>query len=165
MRALACAAVLVASALGLSACGSSHSRSDTSTTKTDAIEERTSSGYFSLPPSLQNFVHSTVATESTGQTSEIDIYGPGSRAALVKASSGDVVTESSGELKQRFYLIVLHGHFICNGCSPPAGVKPPHGTIETHIWSRAEGSTDFGISHSLPAAVSQLHRLAVITLS
>ncbi len=118
-----------------------------------------------MPPSLQNFIHSTIATEPNGEMSEIDVYGPGSRAALVKASSGDVVTESPSELKRRFYLVVLHGHFVCNGCSGPAGHKPPHGTIETQVWSPAEGSTDFGISNSLPAAVSQLPRPATITLS
>ena len=73
--------------------------------------------------------------------------------------------ESPGELKQRFYLVVLHGQFVCNGCSGPAGRKPPQGTIETHVWSSAGGSTDFGIGPSLPAAVSRLNRLAVITTS
>ena len=155
-------AVVIGCALGVSACASSHSARNQSST--DAIELH-ESGYGSLPPPLQNFIHSTIATEPSGEMSEIDVYGPGSRAALVKASSGDAVLESSGELKQRFYLIVLHGNFVCTGCSGPAGAKPPQGTIETHVWSRAEGSTDFGISHGLPAAVSQLPRLATITLS
>ena len=72
---------------------------------------------------------------------------------------------SPREAKERFYLVVLHGRFVCNGCSGPAGHKPPHGTIETHVWSAAEGSTDFGIGSSLPAAVSRLQRLATIRLS
>jgi len=57
---------------------------------------------------------------------------------------------SPREAKERFYLVVLHGRFVCNGCSGPAGHKPPHGTIETHVWS---------------AAVSRLQRLATIRLS
>lgn len=100
-----------------------------------------------------------------GPVRRIDVYGPGSRAALVKASSGDIVVESPREQKMRFYLVVLHGRFVCNGCSGPAGAGPPHGTIETRVWSPAEGGTDFGISNSLPAAMSRLHRLATITLS
>jgi hypothetical protein len=163
MRALACAAVLVACVLGLPACASGHSGSNQSSTDAIQLHE---SGYNSLPLSLQNFIHSAIKNgPPDGPVREIDVYGPGSRAALVKASSGDVVLESPGELKQRFYLIVLHGNFVCSDCTGPAGAKPPQGTIETHVWSRAEGSTDFGISHSLPAAVSQLHRLATITLS
>ncbi|HKD93554.1 MAG TPA: hypothetical protein VKB43_02465 [Gaiellaceae bacterium] len=165
MKSVGAAAVLIAVTLATSACGSGHARSATSTTKTDAVTLRTSAGYNSLPWALQIFIHSTIASERTAQMSEIDIYGPGSRAALVKASSGDVVTESPGELSERFYLIVLQGHFVCGECTRPARAKPPHGTIETHVWSRDEGSTDFGLSSSLPAAVSQLHRLATVTLS
>jgi hypothetical protein len=96
---------------------------------------------------------------------EIDLYGPGSRRALVKASSGDLVVESPRERKQSFYLIVLHGRFVCDSCTGPASAKPPHGTIETRVWSPVAGGTDFGFGHSLPAAVSRLHRLAKITLS
>lgn len=154
-------AVLIASALGTSACAGSHTGSNQSST--DAIELH-EAGYNSLPPSLQHFVHSIEAGAVDGTVHEIDVYGPGSRAALVKASSGDLIKESPSERKG-FYLIVLHGQFVCTGCTGPAGSKPPHGTIETHVWSRAEGSTDFGISSSLPAAVSQLHRLATITIS
>jgi hypothetical protein len=162
MRALACAAVLSASVLGTSACASGHSGSNQSST--DAIQLH-ATGYNSLPPSLQHFVHSIEAGAVDGTVNEIDVYGPGSRAALVKASSGDVVTESPGESKQRFYLIVLHGQFVCTGCTGPAGAKPPHGTIETHVLSSTGRPTDFGLGSSLPAAVSQLHRLATITLS
>lgn len=160
MRAQVCAAVLIA--LGASACGGSHSRANQSST--DAIQLH-ASGYNSLGPSLRNFIRSMIASPADGPMNEIDVYGPGSRAALVKASSGDVVVESPREAKLRFYLIVAHGRFVCGGCSGPAGHKPPHGTIETHVWSQAEGGTDFGIGSSLPDAVSQLHRLAVIKLS
>jgi hypothetical protein len=162
MRALACAAVVIA--LGTSACASSHARSDPSTTKTDAIQLH-ASGYNSLAPPLRNFVRSIIAAPSDGPINEIDVYGPGSRAALVKASSGDIVVMSPREARQRFYLIVARGQFVCDGCSGPAGHKPPHGTVETRVWSRAEGGTDFGIGGGLPAAVSRLHRLAVIKLS
>jgi hypothetical protein len=162
MRALACAAVLGASVLATSACGGSHAGQ--SQGSTDAIQLH-ESGSNSLPPPLQTFIRSIEAGSPDGPVDEIDVYGPGSRAALVKASSGDVVMEGASEAAQRFYLVVVHGRFVCRGCSGPPGHKPPRGTIETHVWSRSEGSTDFGISSSLPAAMSQLHRLAVIRLS
>lgn len=166
MKGLACAAVLAMSALGTSACAGGHFGSDSSTgTKTDAIQLREST-YGTLTQPLRNLIHSTIKTGSPdGPVNEIEVYGPGSRAALVKASSGDVVVESARERKERFYLIVLHGHFVCNSCSGPARGKPPHGTIETRVWSPVAGGTDFGISNNLPAAMSRLHRLAAITLS
>jgi len=123
------------------------------------------SGYNSLTPPLQNSIRSRMAASTDGPINEIDVYGPGSRAALVKASSGDIVVMSPREARLRFYLIVARGRFVCDGCSGPAGHKPPHGTVETRVWSRAEGGTDFGIGGGLPSAVSRLHRLAVIKLS
>ena len=94
----------------------------------------------------------------------IDVYGPGSRSALVKASSGDVVNPSATDIKNApFYLFVLHGQFTCTDCSGPAGSKPPRGTIETFVWSPKGGGTDFGIGHSVPAAVGQLNLMAQIT--
>ena len=93
------------------------------------------------------------------------MYGPGSRGALVKASSGDIVYPTGREATMQFYLIVAHGDFVCRPCTGPGGMKPPHGTIETHVWSPSEKAGDFGIRDSLPTAVSRLHRLATITLS
>jgi hypothetical protein len=162
MRLLACAAVVVASAIAASACASGHSETKQSTTDAIQLHE---TNYERLPPSLRNFIRSLIASPTDGPLHEIDVYGPRSRSALVKASSGDVVMEDTSESKQRFYLVVVRGHFVCNGCSGPPGHKPPRGTIETHVWSQAEGATDFGISNSLPAAMSRLHALAVITLS
>lgn len=163
MKALACAAVLIASTLGMSACAGGHSGSNQSST--DAIQLRESTnGPLSQP--LRNLIHTTIKTGSPdGPVNEIEVYGPGSRAALVKASSGDVMVESARERTERFYLIVLHGQFVCQSCSGPAGAEPPRGTIETRVWSPAAGGTDFGISNSLPATMSRLHRLATITLS
>jgi hypothetical protein len=163
MKAVVGAAVLVVIALATSACAGGHSASSTSSTDALRLHESTS-GPLSQP--LRGFIHSTIKTGTPdGPVNEIDVYGPASRSALVTASSGESVAESPRELKERFYLLVLHGHFVCGSCSGPAGAKPPHGTIETHIWSPAEGSTDFGISNSLPPALGHLHRLATITLS
>jgi hypothetical protein len=163
MKAVVGAAVLIAIALGTSACAGSHSGRNQSSTDALQLHESTDG---SLPQPLRNFIHSIkTAGPPNGPVNQIDVYGAASREALVRASSGEFVAESPRELKQRFYLIVLHGHFACDACSGPAGAKPPHGTIETHVWSPAEGSTDFGISNSLPAAMTHLHRLATITIS
>jgi hypothetical protein len=162
MRALACVAVLLATTFGVSACASS--RAGQNESSTDAIQLH-QSGYNALPLPLQRFIHSIEAGDVDGTVNEIDVYGPGSRPALVKASSGDVITPGPGELKRRFYLVVLHGNFVCGGCTGLAGAKPPHGKIETHVVSSTGRSLDFGIGSSLPPAVSQLHRPATITLS
>ena len=168
MRTLAGTAVVAAIALSTSACAGGqaahHVSATIAGTKTDAIQLQ-ETGYNALPIPLQNFIRSLIASPGDGPANEIDVYGPGSRAALVKASSGEVVVGSAHERKERFYLIVLHCHFVCRGCSTPAGGEPPRGTIETHVWSQAEGSTDFGIGNRLPAAVSHFHRQAVLTLS
>ena len=93
---------------------------------------------------------------------QVEVYGPASRLALVRASSGSWVSESPRERKAPFYLIVVYGKFVCHSCSVPPGATPPRGTIETTIWSPTIGGTDFGLSDHLPAAVSRLHRVAVI---
>jgi len=159
MRALACAAAVIASALAASGCANRmvvHHQSST-----DAIQLQESG----LSPKLQSFIRTTIRDSHGDRLTEIDVYGPGTRAALVKASSGDIVYSTGREATEPFYLIVLHGHFVCTGCTGPAGHKPPRGTIETHVWSPKAGSLDFGIQNGLPAAVSLLNRLAVIQLS
>ncbi len=84
----------------------------------------------------------------------------------MSASSGDRVHESPSQAKERFYLIVLDGDFSnCRSCNHPAGREPKHGAFETRVWSAAGGTTDYGISKSLPAAMSGLHRLAKFTFS
>ena len=162
MKALACAAAVIASALATSGCAGSHAAHRQSSTDISQLHE---SGYNRLSPKLQNFIRSTIRDSPDGHATEIDVYGPGTRAALVKASSGDVVYPTGREATEPFYLIVLHGHFVCQDCTGPAGHKAPRGTLETRVWSPTAGGTDFGIGNSLPSAVSSLHRLAVITLS
>ena len=162
MRALACAAVVIATSLAASGCASGHAARNQ--TSTDAIQLH-EVGYDQLPPKLQDFIRSTIRDSLDGRSTEIDVYGPASRAALVQASSGDVVVESARQRNKPFYLIVLHGHFVCGECRRPAGAKSPEGTIETHVWSPTAGTLDFGVQSSLPAAVSLLNRLAVIQVS
>jgi hypothetical protein len=132
---------------------------------TDALQLH-ASGSSALPPGLVQEIDSlrTVGRDSSS-TQMVEVYGPDSRAALVRASSGEVVAETARERQARFYLIVLRGHFVCESCSRPPGAKPPRGTIETQVWSPTLGGTDFGLSDRLGAGMPRLHRFAVLTLS
>lgn len=141
---LTSAGVLVAVTLALSACGGSHA-----VTITDAAP---GSVHTSLPAPLVRLIHSFSKDKSV-TAKRVEVYGPGSRRALVKASSGDLVQKIAAERKG-FYLIVLHGHFVAG--SHPPGTKAPRGTVETQVWSATEGVTDTGISNRLPAAVYRL---------
>jgi hypothetical protein len=120
------------------------------------------SGYNQLPPKLKDFIRTTIKDSPNGHATELDVYGPGTRAVLVRAASGDIVHPTGREATEPFYLIVLHGHFACGSCSRPAGADAPQGSIETQVWSPTAGSTDFGIQHSLLPAVSLLNHLATI---
>ena len=116
-----------------------------------------------LPASLQKFILATTTTKPGRRPSitAVDVYGPGSRGAFVRASSGARVLTSVGERKG-FYLLVLHGHFVA--ASHPAGTKSPHGTIETEVWSARTGVTDSGIISHVPDAVSRLNNGTSISL-
>lgn len=155
MRLVGRTALLAAIALSASACGGSH-----------GVATKKAHLHFpsTLSTSLVSYVR-TVVKSSDGTVSSVDVYGPGSRAGLVKASSGDVVVESAKEKAMRFYLVVLKGSFVCTGCSGPAGSKPPHGTVETYVWSAEESGTDYGIGNSAGPGVSQLRRVATIAVS
>jgi hypothetical protein len=155
MKAFVAAALLAAIAVTAAGCGSSHRAATT-----DALHLHVSPSTSRIPPGLVQEIDST---RDLGHVLRAEVYGPGTRAAFVKASSGAVVQPTGREREERFYLIVLHGHFVAN--SHPPGTKAPHGTIETQVWSRAEGVTDSGISDRLPAAAVKLHRLAALALS
>ena len=167
MRRSGAAALLAATALTAAACGGMQATGEPQgpapTTPFSAVHI---SGGAQLPPRLLKMVarmiHPPAGSPDRSAVRRIDVYGPGSRIGLVRASSGEWVQTTRREKKARFYLIVLHGRFVCGSCSGPANAKPPHGTIETTVWSPVFGGTDFGLSSRLPAAVSRLHRLAVI---
>jgi len=150
--------VLIAAGLTLSACGGSHM---TTVTARDLV-------HTTLPaPLVKRLTAIAKSTaRSLGDTSvkTAQVYGPDSRYALVKASSGDLVQKTVRERKG-FYLIVLHGHFVCDSCTGPAGAKAPRGTIATDVWSPKAGGTDFGLSDHLPAAMSHLRGPTVIQIA
>jgi hypothetical protein len=146
MKSLTCIAVLAAITLGASACSSSHRLSA-------RLQEQIAAMAREKAVSLGD------ASVKTAQ-----VYGPASHVALVEASTGQRVSESAHEPKGRFYLIVLHGHFVCHGCTHLTA-ESPRGTIATQVWSpTVPGYGDFGLMHSLPASMSRLGRPAVIRL-
>ena len=120
--------VLVAATLALSASGGSHRVT---------VNVGPTLFHMTLPSPLVK----RLAAEARGAARSLggrsvktaQVYGPDSRYLLVKASSGDLVGKNAGK---GFYLIVLHGHFVCGGCTGPvAGAKPARGKIATEVWS------------------------------
>ncbi len=94
----------------------------------------------------------------------VQVYGPDSRYLLVKDSSGDLVQKVASERKG-FYLIVLHGYFVCRGCTgPSAKAKPARGKIATEVWSPRTGQTDFGLGNR-PVEISHLRGPTVVALA
>lgn len=147
------AALVVVLTLTLSACGSGSHRSS----------GLHGAAYRALPQSLRVYIRSMLTRATNGPTHEIEVYGPGTHAALERAAMGDIVNDPNPA--KDFYLVVQHGDYVCGACSSPMGGKPPHGTIATSVWSPQRGETDGGLSSSLPAAMSSLHPIAVIKVS
>jgi hypothetical protein len=86
------------------------------------------------------------------------VYGPASYRAALKASDGATTTNRR---QGRFYVIVLHGRFVCAWCPRPPGAHSP---IATRIWSATGHGGGFGIRSKLPASLSQLGRPTLISL-
>jgi hypothetical protein len=161
VKILACVAAVTVSALAASGCARSVGASQQSSTDALRLHESWSGD---VSPALRNFIRSTIAVPD-GPMSEIDVYGPDTRAALVKAASGDIAVDTPRQQNEPFYLIVLHGKFACGVCPVPPGTSAPQGTIEWRIWSHGAAAAGMGVTSNLPAAVSLLNRVAVIQLS
>ncbi len=155
MKLVAATVLGVVIAIGTSACGGSR-----------AVSAQKAQLQFpsNVPAPLMSYIRGAVKS-SNGTVSSVAVYGPGSRRRLVQASSGAGITESPKEKTMRFYLVVVNGSFVCTGCSVPRGSKPPHGTVETYVWSAEERGTDFGISNSAGPGVSGLRHLATVAVS
>lgn len=160
MKVLTSSAVLVGATLALSACGGN--------ARAMAGGPRLFATNTTLPAPLAK----RLAAEARGTARSLgdpsvktaQVYGPNSRYLLVKASSGDLVQKVASERKG-FYLIVLHGHFVCGGCTGPTpGAKPARGKIVTEVWSPKTGQTDFGIGNK-PVATSHLRGPTVVALA
>ena len=143
------AGFLVAATLGLSACGGGHRAISGGPRKFEPMLPAP------LVEQLTAEAKSTARSLGDNSVKTAQVYGPDSRYALVKASSGDLVQKSPRE-REGFYLIVLRGHFVCHSCTGPAGAKAPRGTVATDVWSPRAGGTDFGLGDHLPAALSHL---------
>jgi hypothetical protein len=148
---------LIAVTLAASACGSSHP---------STIGGLDSAAYRALPQSLRVAIRSELAKPNDGPTHEIDVYGPGAHAALERAAMGDIVRDPLDVARKKdFYVTVQHGQYVCNACAGPGAGKPVHGTVETSVLSANGRRTDWGIGGTLPATMSRLHHIAVITVS
>jgi hypothetical protein len=163
MKMLLGCAVLLTATLALSACGGSKKAAMVGPAFVGGEQVHT----LPAPMAKRLAAQARGMARSLGDPSvkTAQVYGPDSRYALVKASSGDLVQKLARERKG-YYLIVLHGHFVCHGCSrPPASkAKPPRGKIATEVWSPKAGQTDFGIGNR-PVALSHLRVPTVIQVS
>ena len=164
MKMLTGSVVLVTATLALSGCGGS---------RTVVIDQPIHVGSGQIHSTLPAPLMKRLSAEARGIARSLgdpsvktaQVYGPDSRYLLVKASSGDLVQKLARERKG-FYLIVLHGHFVCHGCSRPPGstAKPPRGKVATEVWSPKTGQTDFGLGNR-PVPMSHLRGPTVIQIS
>jgi hypothetical protein len=174
MKGLAGVVVLVAITLAVSACAASHGaaggrrRSTIAPTNAASVRLVKASGGDRLPTSLQKRIAAKArrVANSLGDTSVKDaqVYGPAPNAGLEAAWLGQRVNETAHQRKADFYLIVLHGHFVCQWCPRPPGAESPRGTIAAHVWSPTRGDGLLGLRHSLAASMSRLGKPTVISL-
>jgi hypothetical protein len=120
-----------------------------------------------LPAPLVQQIKAAVRQNSgivgTSSATRADVYGPASHVSIEKAWSRGFVSESP-HVSGAWYLIVLHGHFVCN-CPVPPGAHVPHGGLALEVWSPQKvAGRGFGVANRLPAAVSRLEGPAVIDL-
>jgi hypothetical protein len=103
-------------------------------------------GSHAVPVALLKLIHSGNNNGVTGRT--VEVYGPSSRSAINKASSGAVMKDTPAE-RSGCYLVVYHGRFEAPSSPgpPPPGVKPRHYPVMTNVWCAAEGYTDYGVGY------------------
>jgi hypothetical protein len=98
------------------------------------------------------------------KTARVD--GPASYAAALKAWGG---ATTPNRRKGRYYVIVVHGRFVCGWCPRPAAANgraapSPRGSITTRLWSPTTGSNGIGLRTRLPASIARLSRPILISL-
>jgi hypothetical protein len=94
------------------------------------------------------------------------LYGPASYAAALSAFSDGTTTPN--QKQGRFYVIALHGNFVCTTCgSAQSGIWH----VATTLWTPTGGDTGWGRRagtglrrHKLVASMSRLGRPEQITL-
>ncbi|HZS31417.1 MAG TPA: hypothetical protein VFA37_09185 [Gaiellaceae bacterium] len=128
-RASALTAVLASAALLAAGCGSSH-QATTLPGLTAAKRAR-----------IQAVARQTARADGDAHPSSITVFASGRHEANVAAGAGTGVIGS-----QPVYLVVIRGHFVCSGCSGPAGSTPPTGDVITLVLDRTTlRNLDFGI--------------------
>jgi hypothetical protein len=111
-----------------------------------------------LPLPLREFIHSWIRDFPGGTIDRIDVFGPGARAALVRASMGNHLDDKS----TGSYLVVIHENSVCSGCIRPHPGLPAYYRIDIAVWSWSKGPTDWAIRKTLLPAVKKLHRLEIV---
>jgi hypothetical protein len=138
MKSVAAAAALSAALLAASGCGGSSHGSASALHRASMV--------------ARNIARSL--DDPSAKTAEV--FGPASYTALVNASQN---VSSTAHRSGSFYLLVLHGRFVCAWCSRPPGGKSPTGRTVTQIWSPAAGRLDLSILHrGLAPSISRLGR-------
>jgi hypothetical protein len=120
-----------------------------------------------LPSSLVRQIQAEIRKPSpvggASSARTVEVYGPASRLALEKVSSGP--TSASPRGSGAWYLLVLRGHFVGNLPVPP-GAKQPQARIAMEVWSpKAAAGAAFSFANRLPSALSGLKGPTVIDLS
>jgi hypothetical protein len=120
-----------------------------------------------VPASLRSFIYNELPGAGIDA---IDVYGPGTRAALVKASMGDIRHSSVRDIGHKwegkgFYLVVFHGQFYCGGCGGRDSRQTPQASVWVWVWSPSSGGTDVAIMKNPPPGVTKLHQLAKVAVA
>lgn len=128
-RALALGAALVGAALLASGCASSrHATSLPGLTAKKLVR-------------IEAMVRTTARADGDAHPSSATVFASRRHEANIAAGAGTGVPGV-----QPVYLVVIHGHFVCKGCSGPAGHAPPRGHVITLVLTRKTlQGLDFGI--------------------
>jgi hypothetical protein len=117
-RALAVGTAVVGISL-LAGCGGSHHASSLPGLTTKKLA------------TLTALARSAAKADGDAHPSSAMVYASRRHEANVAAGAGTGVPG-----RQLVYLVVVRGHFICTGCSGPAGAAPPRGDVITMVVSR-----------------------------
>jgi len=80
---------------------------------------------------LKTIVKDAAKASGDAHPSSVMVYASRRHEANIAAGAGSGVPGSDP-----VYLVVAQGHFICTGCTGPAGAAPPRGDVITMVLDR-----------------------------